>query len=136
MKRLLMMSLLLISAPAIAAETIMAASGDWSQVPEIQARGVHRMGGTAIDEIEKLAKSGECAVPGLTRKRIDLTVPFVLEFSPGGDVETVVVRKLGCDRLESIMGGVILQLAKAGEYRPTGENELGWYRSEISFSVQ
>jgi hypothetical protein len=135
MKRLLMIALLMTAAPA-AAQTITSAGGDWSQVPEIRARGLHRMSSESMDRIEELAKSGECSVPGLDRNRIDLTVPFVLEFAPGGELQKVVVRKLGCEQLESIMGGVILQLARAGEYKPTGENHLGWYRSELSFSLQ
>jgi hypothetical protein len=135
MKRLLMMSLLLMSAPA-AAQTVLSAGGDWSGVPEIRPRGEHRMSFASMDSIEELAKSGECSLPGLGRKQIKLSVPFVLEFTPEGRVKTVVVRELGCDRLESIMGGVIMQLARAGEYRPTGENQLGWYRSELSFSLQ
>jgi hypothetical protein len=135
MKRLLLMSLALISAPA-AAQTVLSAEGDWSQVPEIRPQGTHRMGFKTMDEIEALAKSGQCSVPGLTRRRIDLTVPFVVEFNPKGEVQTVVVRKLGCERLESIMGGAILQLAQAGEYRSTGQNQAGWYQSELSFTLQ
>jgi hypothetical protein len=135
MKRLLMIAMALTAAPA-AAQSVSSAGGDWSRVPEIRALGMHRMSAESMDMIEELAKSGECAVPGLSKRKIDLTVPFVLEFKPSGEVQQVVVRKLGCDKLESIMGGVILQLARAGEYRPTGENELGWYRSELSFSLQ
>ena len=135
MKRLAIIALALTAAPA-AAQSVSSAAGDWSQVPEIRARGQHRMSSEAMDRVEELAKSGECSVPGLRREHIELTVPFVLEFDPGGEVQRVVVRKLGCERLESIMGGVILQLARAGEYRPSGENQLGWYRSELSFSLQ
>jgi hypothetical protein len=135
MKRLLMIALLLMSAPA-AAQTVLADGGDWSGVPEIQPRGEHRMSFASMNRIEELAKSGECTVSGLGRRQIDLSVPFILEFTPEGQVKTVVVRELGCDRLESIMGGVIIQLARAGEYKPTGENRLGWYRSELSFRLQ
>ena len=135
MKRLLLMSLAMFSVPA-GAQTLLSAAGDWSNVPEIRARGIYRMDGKAVEKIEEVAKSGECSVPGLGPRRIDLTVPFMIEFTPQGDIQTVVVRKLGCGSLESVMGSLVLQLARAGEYRPTGENQLGWYRSELSFTVQ
>jgi hypothetical protein len=32
------------------------------------------------------------------------------------------------------MGRVLLDLVGSGEYRSTGENPEGWYKSEISFS--
>lgn len=135
MKHLLVLAMVL-AGTAANAQTVESAVGDWRNIPRIQSGGVHRMSFDWMDKVEALAKSRECSVPGLHPKKIDLKVPFLLNFSPDGALQRVVVRKLGCEQLETLVGGAILQLARAGEYRPTGENQVGWYQSEYSFVLQ
>ena len=135
MKHLLALALLVAAVPA-GAQRVEVAGGDWSNVPAITAQGLQRISTKSVDKIEELAKSGQCDVPGLTRRRMDLTVPFMLQFSSDGTLQHVVVRRLGCKQLESLMAGVVTELARAGEYKPTGENQLGWYRSELALSLR
>ena len=80
-----------------------------------------------------LGKGGVCET---SSKPISLRVPFLLEFGTDKSVKRIVVRRLRCEQLESLMGGVVKQLVSWGEYEPTGENLANWYRSEISFEIR
>lgn len=132
----LLVGAMIMAGTAANAQTVETAVGDWRNIPRIEAQGVHRMGFDWMDKMEALAKSRECEMPGLYPRKIDLTVPFMLNFGKDGTIQRVVVRKLGCEKLETLVGGAILQLAQAGEYRPSGANAGGWYRSEYSFVLQ
>lgn len=134
--KLVLIATMLLAGTAASAQTVESAVGDWGNIPRIKAQGVHRMGFDWMDKMEALAKTRECEVQGFWPKKIDLRVPFMLNFGKDGTVQRVVVRKLGCEKLETLVGGAILQLAQAGEYRPSGANPGGWYRSEYDFVLQ
>ena len=133
MKHLLFGAAAMMVASSAQAQVVQVGQGDWSSVPAIHARGQIRLGDTMLARLHELGAQQVCNVPGLSRRLVDLTVPFVIRFTPQGDVEQIVVRNTGCPQLESIVGGAVLQMARAGEYRPTGENQERWYRSELSF---
>jgi hypothetical protein len=135
MKRFLIMAALLFGAAPAAAQSVEVAEGDWSQIPEIERAGDQRMSGDAFGQAARLLERGGACEQSKSRK-IDMTVPFIMEFSPEGSVKRIIIRRLGCPQLEALMGGVVKQLALAGEYKPTGENLANWYRSEISFSIR
>ncbi|QDP18804.1 hypothetical protein [Sphingomonas xanthus] len=120
---------------ALASPQVSTAGGDWSNIPLIKTQGSLRISTEAIDQIEAAA-AGPCARSGLSKKHVELTMPFLVKFSSQGAVERVVVREMQCAAIEQVIGGAVLQLAKAGEYRPTGENIEGWYRGEIALSLQ
>ena len=133
MKHLLIAATAMIMASSAQAQIVQVGQGDWSSVPAIQARGQLRLGDTMLARLHDLGAQQVCNVRGLSRRLVDLTVPFVIRFTPQGEVEQIVVRNTGCPQLESIVAGAVLQMARAGEYRPTGENLERWYRSELSF---
>ena len=135
MKHFLIMAAVACGSFAASAQSVEVAAGDWTDIPEIRAAGIQQMSVEAVDEAEQLlSKGGPCA-QGESR-RIDMTVPFMIEFGPNRSVKRIIVRRLGCPQLETLMGGVVKQLALAGEYKPTGENQANWYRSQISFSLR
>ena len=121
----------LLAAPAQTAP-VSVAGGDWSNIPMARTAGVHRVSTDVIEQIEAAAL-GECQIPGQSKRRVKLSVPFIIQFSPSGAVEQVVVQRLNCPAIEQAAGGAILTLAQKGEYQPTGENLERWYRSEIAF---
>lgn len=133
MRNLLLLGLALLAAPS-AAQQVEVAEGNWSAIPEVRSAGHGRMSDRALDSAAALLGRGGACATGTSR--IDMTVPFLLEFDPDGKgVRRVVVRRSGCAELEKLIGGVVLTLAKQGEYRPTGENMAHWYRGQISFAI-
>ena len=121
----------LLAAPALSSP-VSVAGGDWSNIPLARTAGLNRVSTDVIDRIEAAA-IGECRLPGQSKRHVKLSIPFIIQFSPSGDVEQVVVQRLNCPAIEQAAGGAILTLAQKGEYRPTGENLEHWYRGQINF---
>ena len=121
------------STTALANSPVSVATGDWSNIPIVRQAGTLRISNSVIDKIQSAA-AGECALPGQSEKRVNLTIPFMIHFAPDGAVQQVVVRQLNCPAIEKAAGGALLHLARKGEYRPTGENSERWYRGEINIS--
>ena len=137
MKRIMLgLGLFLAATGTANAQSVDVGEGDWSSVPLIAPRGHVGIAPAAIDRLHTLASLTSCKVQGFEAKRIDLTVPFVMQFTPQGAVDRIVLRDLKCPALETALGTVVLEMAKAGEYRPTGRNPQRWYRSELSFESE
>lgn len=134
MRQVLAAALLCIGTPAVA-QSVEVAGGDWSDIPQIRAAGTKTMSEDALQRIEHLlGPDGPCASG--QRNSIDLRVPFLLQFGQSGSVERIVIKRTGCRQLESLLGTVVLGMAEAGEFRPTGENPANWYRSEINYAIR
>ena len=134
MKRsFLALALSVLAVPA-AAQKVEVAEGDWSGMPIMRFVDLQTITPEAVVSIQRLVTSGECQIPGVSKRSVDMTVPFLVRFSPNGAVEHVVLRKLGCPKAEGILAGAVLGLLRAGTFKPTGENNTGWYRSELSFA--
>jgi len=134
MKPYLLGALLVACAVPAAAQRVEVASGDWSRLPLMKTSVYVSIPGDAVDQIHRLVTSGQCALKGASKKRIDMTVPFLVRFAPNGSLEHVVLRDLGCPKAEGILARVVLNWAKTGTIKGAGTNDQGWYRSEISFS--
>jgi hypothetical protein len=131
---LLATSAALLSQSALA-QSVEVAEGDWSDIP-----AASNTGGPAyiserfMGQIDKLLAAGKCPSVG-NRKYANLNVPILVQFDGGDQVQKIVVRRIGCPEVESIVGGIAAGRAKQGYYKSTGKNQTGWYRSEISYSV-
>jgi hypothetical protein len=99
----------LIAATPAAAQEVLAADGDWSNIPQVTTMGNHWMSSKAIGQAEELlGRGGRCA--SATGSRVEAAVPFLLEFDPADKkVSRIVVRKTGCPGLEAIVGGEIVR---------------------------
>ncbi|HEU0310086.1 MAG TPA: hypothetical protein VFR36_02535 [Sphingomicrobium sp.] len=115
-------------AAALAAPNLSSATGDWSNIPAVERRNNSDATAFIVDAIESAVQSGNCKISGVSGKRINLEVPFLIQFDTSGAVKEVVVGKLGCPEVEIAMGNAILRLAERGDYRPSGRNDVGWYR--------
>jgi hypothetical protein len=84
-------------------------------------------------KVQELVTSGECTLAGVSKRRIDMTVPFIVRFSPAGRGACRSAQARLC-KAEGVLAGAVLGLLKAGTFKPTGKNLTGWYRSELSFA--
>jgi hypothetical protein len=135
MKMKAMLAALALAGTAVpsTAQTVQSAEGDWSGLPALMFGDSEIISGEVPEALQRLVTSGECTLRGVSKRKVDMTVPFLVRFSSSNEVADVVVRKLGCAKAEAILGATIVRLAKAGTLKPTGENSTGWYRSELSF---
>lgn len=132
MKALIAAALLIGSSQAQAV-TVESASGDWSSIPLLKSRG-ETLTLNVVERIYKLVESGTCSIEGQSKHKLDMTVPFLVHYAKNGAADRIVIAKIGCAEAESVIGGALAVLVDRGQYRATGENQTGWYRSQVSFS--
>jgi hypothetical protein len=125
---------LLFTAVQASSATLEVATGDWSNIPFIKPRSFLLISPEAVERVHEVLKKSDCKIPGQSKKWLDLNVPFLLHYGPDGQVDRLVLRRLGCEQVESVLGSVLLKLAEKEQYRATGENAAGWYRSEFNLS--
>ena len=116
------------------AQRVEVAAGNWVGIPFVAPAKAMPMSSRSMIRIEKLLEAGKCPKFG-DGNPIRLDVPFLLQFDTGGAVQRVVVRRIDCPELESLIGGVIVSRAKSGYYQPSGANGSGWYRSDFSYAM-
>ncbi len=133
MKMLIAAALLLGAAPASATK-VEVATGNWSNIPLLKSRTFNVMSAEVVESIHRTLKNRECVLPGQTKDRINLRVPFLVQFRDDGGVERLVVRKLNCAPIERLVASVLLKQVESGDHKATGANNAGWYRSELRFS--
>ena len=136
MKMKAIMAALALAGAAVpsAAQTVQSAEGDWSSLPPLRFSKLNLISAEVPEAMQQLVSSGECQLSGVSTRGVDMSVPFLVRFSPSGDVQDVVVRKLGCSKAEAILGAAIIKLAQARTLKATGVNSTGWYRSELNFT--
>jgi hypothetical protein len=135
MIRIMLVASAVLLSQAAPAQSIDVAEGDWSDIPSAGlAKGPAFISEQSMGRIDKLLAAGKCPSIG-NRKYVNLNVPILVQFDGGDQVQKIVVRRIGCPEVEAIVGGIAAGRAKQGYYRSTGKNQTGWYRSEISYSV-
>lgn len=133
MKRLLALALLLAPVPASFATIVEVADGDWSFLPLMKQRGSDHLNNDALARIDEIIHAHQCTFPGQDGPHYEVTVSFAAHFTAGGGLDRLVMKRLNCPEVESLIGGALLEMIKGGDYRPGGENVDGWYRGELSF---
>lgn len=135
MNRLKTFALLLAAAstPA-AAVTVETANGDWSNLPKLSQRGYEHLDEKMQAKLFEIAQSQKCTSFGLKQGRLDLSISFATQYAPDGTLDRLVLPPLNCSEAESVIGGALLEMLKAGDFAPTGKSPAGWYRGGLGFS--
>ena len=119
---------LLFATPALS--QLSTASGNWDNIPMARQLGKYQASTASMVKLDA-ALAGSCIKRERRSQRLDLRIPFLIEFGSDRSVKRVVVKKLNCPDAEALLGNVILGLAQNGEYVPTGLNQANWYRGEF-----
>lgn len=90
---------------------------------------------TMLSRVEGILRDRRCQLSGQNHRRFDIRVPYVVKLEPDGTPTRFVVADIGCQPLESFVGRVILELARVGDFEPTGVGEAKWYASELRFTL-
>ena len=109
------------------------ATGNWDNIPLATKRGNKAFSAFAMTKVDA-ALTSQCRQRERRNQQFDFTVPFLIEFAPDKSVRRVVIQKMDCPQAEALIGGAVLELAKTGEYQPTGENQTNWYRGEFGLT--
>jgi hypothetical protein len=138
MTRFLVTALLLASVspgPALAAPTVEVADGNWSWLPQMRQRSNAELSNIAIGEIREIAQTQKCGALVTKKDAVEIDISFAAHFAPDGTPTRIVMPRLNCPEVESILGGVLREMVEKGDYRPDGRNSDGWYRGTLSFTV-
>lgn len=137
MKRFLTAPLFLILLAASGPQpTVETAGGDWTQLPAMRFRGYDHLQPKVMAYLYQIAYRRQCTIPGYSVGKLDLNLPFAAQFSPDGGLQRVILPKLNCPAAEGALGGALIDMIQAGDYRPTGENPDGWYQSKLAFDFE
>ncbi|HEX8216908.1 MAG TPA: hypothetical protein VF577_05540 [Allosphingosinicella sp.] len=90
---------------------------------------------TMLTRIETILRERQCRLEGQSHRNYDIRVPYVVMLEPDGTPTRFVVADIGCQPIESWVGRILLELARNGDFRPTGASEAGWYGNQLRFSV-
>ena len=128
----LFLALVAASAPPV---SVIAATGDWSDLPPIRDNGTIHQSKNLMLALNDIATKGECTLPGFKGSRFDFNMSFAAEFNPDGTLRQIVIPKLDCPKAEAVIGGTVKEMILGGDYRPTGKSPGGWYRGDLSFFI-
>ena len=118
------------SAPNV---SVIAATGDWSQLPEIRDNGTDHQSKNLMLALNDIATKHECAIPGFKGDRLDFNMSFAALFDADGTPRQIVIPKLNCPKAEAMIGGALKEMIVSGDYKPSGAG--GWYRGDLSFFI-
>ena len=135
MRNLIPVLALCLLATPIVAQNVTSGEGDWSGIPELRKNRIIQLSSGAQNMVEKLVAQGKCKSVG-SKDRVNLALPFLVEFTPDNTVVSIMVKRIGCPEVESIAASTALHAAQAGQIKPNGDNPAGWYRGEISYILQ
>jgi hypothetical protein len=139
MKRTLLMFAALAAAAPAGAQTVETGRADWNALPQAPMRHSYAQ---YIDQnrvtlwTEQVLRSGECKVKGMRPEKFDIDVPYAVLVAPDGKVERILIPEMGCAGLNTIIGSTVMDLVKAGAFKPTGENQAFWYGDRLAFAQE
>ena len=117
------------------AQNVSSGEGDWSGIPELSKNRIVELSSGAQNMVEKVVAQGKCKAVG-SKNRVNLALPFLVEFAPDNTVASIMVKRIGCPEVESIAASTALIAARAGQIAPNGDNAAGWYRGEVSYILR
>ena len=136
MKHLLTLALLTAPVPAASA-SVETAYGNWSYLPLLHHRGYNHLSSKMMHKLFEISSEGKCILPGRSgrmKSELNLSLSFAAHFQPDGTLTRIILPKLNCPEAEGVIGGALLEMMRAGDYKPTGKNLEGWYRGQFGFS--
>jgi len=124
---------ILLALTAATAPQVEVASGDWSALPTLQFVGYGHVSSAVMSQLYSISRTHQCRLPGQAGNHIDFSISFAAQFDPHGRLQRLLLPQLNCPAAESWLGATLLQSLEKGDYRPTGENQTGWYQGQFGF---
>jgi hypothetical protein len=123
----------LLAVPAAAQRVEVAdADNNWSDFPALSKSMTVNLGDGAMADIDRLVASGKCKSIG-NKNRIRMDIPFLVQFSPNGAVERVMLKRIGCPEVEGIAANAAYYAARDGRIKAGSGNAAGWYRGAVNY---
>jgi hypothetical protein len=126
-------ALLLLAAPTTYAPLFVGRfdPADFPNAQKIERRMPHA---DLNSRVEKILSQRRCKLDGQTKARFDIVVPYAVLMDPEGKPEKVVVKDIGCEPIERLVGEIGSELANAGDFKVAHNSGRRWYVSEAYFA--
>jgi hypothetical protein len=134
MRKFLFIAAMAMLAIPASAQQVEVADGDWSDFPALDKSQVVNLGAGAMADIDKLVAEGKCDRIG-NKKRIRMEIPFIAQFNDAGKVQRVMLKRINCPEVETIAASAAFYAAKWGWIEPGTNNEAGWYRGMVNYTL-
>jgi hypothetical protein len=89
-----------------------------------------------VDKVEEILATEKCRLRGQSKERFDIDVPYAVLVQPDGGAGRVVVSEIGCPELETFVGLVVLELARAGDFAALGQSKARWFGGSLNFNLR
>lgn len=129
----LFLALIAATAPQV---SVITSDGDWSRLPALSQRGYDHLNTKMMLKLHQIAMTRQCVLPGLVGNRLDMNLSFAAQFNPDGTLKMIVIPRYNCPEAEGVIGGALLEMMQAGDYKPTGKSPEGWYRGTFGFAFE
>lgn len=114
--------------------SVIAGTGDWSNLPQIRDNGSDHVSKNLMMALNDIATSHQCPLPGYDGAKFNFSMSFAALFNADGDPLQIVIPKLNCPRAEAVIGGTLQEMLQGGDYRPASKG-TAWYQGVISFDI-
>lgn len=111
-------------------------NANWSAFPPLRAKERPLPTRDMVDKVETILETGRCKIAGQSARRFNITIPYAVLVEPDGQARRAVIGGTGCAELETLVGAVVMAMAREGDFTPTREAKARWFASEINFSLQ
>lgn len=78
--------------------------------------------------------ANECKLPGQTKTKFNITIPYAVLLDNSGQAKKVVVKDISCPSMEKLVGQIGSQLATHGDFKVAHSEGERWYVSDVYFS--
>ena len=123
--------LLLASSPTYA--PIFVGRFDPADFPNAQ-KVERRMPHAEMDHRVEKILADECKLPGQTKIKYNITIPYAVLLDPTGKAKKVVVKDINCPSLEKLVGQVGSELSRLGDFKIAHAEGDRWYVSDVYFA--
>lgn len=124
-----------LAAPA-AAQTIEVGNANWSSFPKLQKSPRPLSYETMVGNVEEMLAKRTCQIEGQRARRFDITVPYAVFLQPDGKASRVVVADMGCEPLETMVGNLVADLSRLGDFKDSAGDKGRWYASALNFTLR
>jgi hypothetical protein len=103
---------------------------DFPNAQKVERRMPHAAMNSRVEDI----LANDCKLPGQSKIKYNITVPYAVLLDPAGKAQKVVVKDISCPSMEKLVGQIGSQLATHGDFKVVHSEGERWYVSDVYFS--
>jgi hypothetical protein len=136
MKAHLLAAVLAMSAVPATAQSIDVGHANWDKFPRLKTADRRLPYDLLVGKVEQMLASDQCQLQGQSPRKFDIVVPYAVLLDEQGRASRIVVNDLGCPPLETMVGTLVADMSRLGDFTGGAPEKPRWYASVINFTLQ